>query len=58
MTERQVEKLALCIVNTYSEFQVNIFGNNRDITKCESFSIIHVNYISENWNFARNPLFP
>ena len=23
--------------NTYSEFQINIFSNNRDITKCQSF---------------------
>ena len=29
--------IALWIVNTYSEFQVNIFSNNRDITKCHSF---------------------
>ena len=27
----------LSILNTYSEFQVNIFCNNRDITKCQSF---------------------
>ena len=27
----------LWIVNTYSEFQVNIFSNNRDITKYQSF---------------------
>ena len=27
--------IALWIVNTYSEFQVNIFSNNRDITKCQ-----------------------
>ena len=26
-----------CTVNTYPEFQVNIFSNNRDITKCHSF---------------------
>ena len=26
---------ALWIVNTYSEFQENIFSNNRDITKCQ-----------------------
>ena len=24
-------------MNTFSEFQVNIFSNNRDITKCQSF---------------------
>ena len=29
--------IALWIVNTYSEFQVYIFGNDRDITKCQSF---------------------
>ena len=29
--------ITLWIVNTYSEFQVNIFSNNRDITKCQSF---------------------
>ena len=27
----------LLIVNNYSEFQVNIFSNNRDIRKCQSF---------------------
>ena len=27
----------LLIVNNYSEFQVNIFSNNRDIRKCLSF---------------------
>ena len=27
----------LLIVNKYSEFQVNIFSNNRDIRKCQSF---------------------
>ena len=26
------------IVNTYSEFQVNIFSSNRDIAKCQCFS--------------------
>ena len=29
--------IVLWIVNTYSEFQVNIFTNKRDITKCHSF---------------------
>ena len=31
--------IALGIINTYrySDFQVNIFSNNRDITKCQSF---------------------
>ena len=29
--------IAFCIVNTYSEFQVNIFCNIEDITKCQSF---------------------
>ena len=29
--------IALWIVKTYSEFQVNIFSNIRDITKCQSF---------------------
>ena len=29
--------IAHWIVNTYSEFQVNIYSNNRDITKCHSF---------------------
>ena len=24
-------------MNNYSEFQVNIFSNNRDIRKCQSF---------------------
>ena len=27
----------LLVVNNYSEFQVNIFSNNRDIIKCQSF---------------------
>ena len=27
----------LLIVHNYSEFQVNIFSNNRDIRKCQSF---------------------
>ena len=27
----------LLIVNNYSEFQVNIFSNNRDIRMCQSF---------------------
>ena len=27
----------LLIGNIYSEFQVNIFSNNRDIRKCQSF---------------------
>ena len=27
----------LLIVNNYSEFQVNIFSNNRDMRKCQSF---------------------
>ena len=27
----------LLIVNNYSEFQVNIFNNNRDIRKCQNF---------------------
>ena len=29
--------IALWIVNTYFDFQINIFGNDRDITKCKSF---------------------
>ena len=29
--------IALWIVNTYSEFQVNIFNNKREITICQSF---------------------
>ena len=29
--------IVLWIVNTYSEFRVNIFSNNTDITKCQSF---------------------
>ena len=32
--------IALLIVNTFSEFQVNIFGNNGDITKCQ---FLHTN---------------
>ena len=27
----------LLLVNNYSEFQVNILSNNRDIRKCQSF---------------------
>ena len=30
-------KFALWIENTYSDFKGNIFSNNRDITKCQSF---------------------
>ena len=29
--------IALWMVNTYSKFQINIFSNHRDITKCQSF---------------------
>ena len=29
--------VSLLIVNNYSEFQVNIFSDNRDIRKCEGF---------------------
>ena len=29
--------IALWIVNTYSESQVNIFSSNRDISKCQKF---------------------
>ena len=29
--------MALWTVNTYSEFEVNFFSNNREITKCRSF---------------------
>ena len=29
--------VSLLIVNNYYEFQVNIFSNNRDIRKCQSF---------------------
>ena len=29
--------VSLLIVNNYPEFQVNIFSNNRDIRKCQSF---------------------
>ena len=29
--------IALWVVNTYSEFQVDILSKNRDITKCQSF---------------------
>ena len=32
--------IALWKMNTYSQLQVNIFSNNRDITKCQSFSTI------------------
>ena len=28
---------SLWIVNTYLEFQENVFSNNRDVTKCKSF---------------------
>ena len=31
--------IALWIVNTYSKFQVNIFSNKRDISKCRGFCI-------------------
>ena len=29
--------LPLLIENNYPEFQINIFSNNRDIRKCQSF---------------------
>ena len=29
----------LLIVNNYSEFQVNIFSDNRNIRKCQSFGM-------------------
>ena len=29
--------IALWMVNTYSKFQINIFSNHRDVTKCQSF---------------------
>ena len=34
--------IALWSLNTYSEFQVNIFCKNRDITKCHSFCTIPI----------------
>ena len=33
----ELSPLIVWIVNTYSEFQANIFSNSRDITKCHSF---------------------
>ena len=33
----QLVWVTLLIVNNYSEFQVNIFSNNRDIRKCQNF---------------------
>ena len=50
--------IALSIVNTYSEFQVNIFSNNRDIYKISQF--LHNNdnddtkAISIPWVLSRN----
>ena len=32
----------LLIVYNYSEFQVNIFSNNRDIKKCQSFDTMRI----------------
>ena len=29
--------VSMLIVNNYSEFQVNIFSNSRDVEKCQSF---------------------
>ena len=29
--------IVIWITNTYSEFEVNIFSNNRDMTKCQCF---------------------
>ena len=41
----------LLIVNNYSEFQVNIFNNNRDIRKCQ---FLHENSKSKNGhNFVK-----
>ena len=38
---------ALWIVNTNSEFQVNIFSNNRDITKCQKKSKSKIGHNSQ-----------
>ena len=35
-----LEWIPLLIVNNFSEFQVNIFSNNRDIRKCQSFRTV------------------
>ena len=32
-----IVRIDFCIVNTYSEFQVNIFTNKQDITKYHKF---------------------
>ena len=44
----------LLIVYNYSEFQVNIFSNNRDIRKCQSFCMKILSKkrgitLSKNW---------
>ena len=39
----------LLIVNNYSEFQVNIFSNNREIRKCQSF---RTKILSRKWGIT------
>ena len=41
-----IVRIALWIVNTYIEFQINIFNNNKDITKCHSS--LHANDDNDN----------
>ena len=43
--------IALWIVNTYSEFQVNIFSNNRDMTKCQRFCTFF--FFFSNYQFLK-----
>ena len=45
-----IVRIALWKVNTYLQFQVNTFSNNRDIAKCQSFSKSKKGLNSENKN--------
>ena len=47
--------IVLWIENTYSEFQVNIFSNNRDIIKCYSF--LHHDDNNDAKAIASSPVF-
>ena len=47
--------IALWIVNTYSEFQVNIFNNNRDITRCQSLNANNNNDDNDDANAIAIP---
>ena len=46
----------LLIVNNYAEFQVNIFSNNRNIRKCQSFSKSKLGHNFNKKNRGFSPL--